>query len=184
VNIEDYTSLDHFAYDQVDMAPHFRTLIRYARECRTIIEWGVRGGVSTWAFLDGLPEDGLLVSVDINDCVVPRRVSQDPRWVFIVGDDLDPAVRAQLPPTADIVFIDTSHTYEQTVAELEIAPDYRPDRIVMHDVNQPQVRQAVDEFCAREGWTMAAYEDPYGLATLVPGGGHIINPSIRKELGW
>jgi hypothetical protein len=40
--------------------------------------------------------------------------------------------------------------------------------IVMHDVNQPQVRQAVDEFCARTGWRMTDYEDPYGLATLRP----------------
>lgn len=168
MRVEDYVNLDHFAYDQVDMAPHYRTLIRLARECQTIIEWGVRGGVSTWAFLDGLPDDGKLVSVDILDCVVPRRVSEDPRWTFIVGDDLDPAVRAQLPLHADIVFIDTSHTYEQTVAELEIAPDFTPARIVMHDVNQPQVRQAVDEFCNRTGWRMVAYEDPYGLATLEP----------------
>jgi predicted O-methyltransferase YrrM len=168
MRVEDYTDLGHFAYDQVDMAPHYQTLIRVARECKTIIEWGVRGGVSTWAFLEGLPADGKLVSVDIVDCVVPRRVSEDPRWTFIVGDDLDPEVRAQLPETADVVFIDTSHTYEQTVAELGIVLDYQPAKIVMHDVNQPQVRQAVDEFCAREGWRMAAYEDPYGLATLVP----------------
>lgn len=162
------TSLAQWAHDQVDMAPHYQTLIRQAKECQTIIEWGVRGGVSTWAFLDGLPEDGHLYSVDIVDCVVPPRVSNDERWTFIVGDDLDPQVRAQLPETADLVFIDTSHTYEQTVAELGIVLDYQPARITMHDVNQPQVRQAVDEFCARTGWRMVAYEEPYGLTTLEP----------------
>ncbi len=167
MNIEDYTDLGHFAYDQVDMAPHYITLIRAARDCQTIIEWGVRGGVSTWAFLEGLPADGKLYSVDINDCVVPRRVSQDPRWTFIVGDDLDTEVWAQLPDTADLVFIDTSHTYEQTVAELAIAPEWEPKSIILHDVNQPQVRKAVDEFCAGENWRIAAYEDPYGLTTLV-----------------
>ncbi len=150
------------------MAPHYRTLIQLARDCTTIVEWGVRGGVSTWAFLDGLPPDGRLYSVDIVDCVVPPRVSGDPRWTFVVGDDLDPEVRAQIPATADLVFIDTSHTYEQTVAELGIVLDYAPRKIVMHDVNQPQVRQAVDEFCARTGWRIAAYEDPYGLTTLEP----------------
>src|SRR5688500_20262545 len=97
MNTEDYTDLRQFAFDQVDMAPHYQTLIRLARDCHTIIEWGVRGGVSTWAFLDGLPADGVLVSVDIVDCVVPRRVSEDPRWTFLVGDDLDPTIRAQLP---------------------------------------------------------------------------------------
>jgi hypothetical protein len=52
--------LERWAYDQVDMFPHYRTLTSYARECLTIVEFGVRGGVSTWALLDGLPEDGYL----------------------------------------------------------------------------------------------------------------------------
>lgn len=164
--IEDYTDLYQFAHDQVDMLPHYETLVEYARGCGTIIEWGVRGGVSTWAFLAGLPSEGALWSVDILDCTVPRVVSEDPRWTFIVGDDLDPAVRAQLPDRCDLLFIDTSHTYEQTVAELAIAPDWKPARIVMHDVNQEQVRRAVDEFCERTGWRMTAYENPYGLTTL------------------
>ena len=162
------TDLHSFAVEWVDCEPHYPTLISLARDAKTVIEWGVRGGVSTWALLEGLPDDGHLYSVDIDHCIVPPRVSEDPRWTFIVGDDLDPAVRTQLPSHADIVFIDTSHTYEQTVAELEIAPDYTPSRIVMHDVNQPQVRKAVDEFCNRTGWRMVAYEDPYGLATLEP----------------
>jgi len=162
------TSLAQWAADQVDMAPHYMTLTRLARQCSVIVEWGVRGGVSTWALLDGLPEAGRLYSVDIIDCVVPPRVSGDPRWTFVVGADLEPAVRDQLPRHADLVFIDTSHTYEQTCAELSEALDYTPARIVLHDVNQEQVRRAVDEFCAREGWRMVAYEDPYGLATLEP----------------
>jgi predicted O-methyltransferase YrrM len=168
MNALEATSLAQWAYDQVDMYPHYGTLTRLARECKVIIEWGVRGGVSTWAFLEGLPADGELWSVDVVDCVVPPAVSSDPRWHFIVGDDLDEDVIVCLPKPADMVFIDTSHTYEQTVAELEIAPDWEPSMIVMHDVNQPQVRQAVDEFCARTGWRMTDYEDPYGLATLRP----------------
>jgi predicted O-methyltransferase YrrM len=162
------TTLRQWAIDQVDMAPHYPTLTKHARQAHVIIEWGVRGGVSTWALLDGLPEDGRMYSVDILDCIVPPRVSGDPRWTFIIGDDVDPATRERLPEQADLVFIDTSHTYEQTVAELAIVLDYRPARIVMHDVNQEQVRRAVDEFCARTGWRMVAYEDPYGLATLEP----------------
>ncbi len=162
------TDLAAFADEWVDMAPHYPTLTRYARECQTIVEWGVRGGVSSWAFLDGLPSDGVLFSVDILDCVVPPRVSEDPRWFFIVGDDLSPIVRAQLPPLADLVFIDTSHTYEQTAGELVSALTFGARRIVLHDVNQSPVRQAVDEFIVREGWRMTGYEEPWGLATLEP----------------
>jgi len=161
------TSLQEWADEQVDMAPHYRTLIRYAERCTTIIEWGVRGGVSTWAFLDGLPPEGRLVSVDIIPCVVPPRVSEDERWTFIIGDDVAPQVVMQLPETCDLLFIDTSHTYRQTVKELELAPRFEPHMIVMHDVNMDEVRQAVDEFCEREGWKIAGYEEPFGLATLL-----------------
>src|SRR6185503_778086 len=76
---------------------------------------------------------------------------------------------AQLPPACDLIFIDTSHTYEQTTAELGIVLEYQPRKVVMHDVNQPQVRQAVDEFLERTGWRMTGYEDGWGLATLEPG---------------
>lgn len=168
MNVEDYTSLDHFAYDQVDMAPHVRTLTRLAREATTVIEWGVRAGVSTWAILDGIPDDGHLYSVDINPCIVPRRVSEDPRWTFIVGDDLSDEVHDQLPERADMVFIDTSHTYEQTVAELVLADFYEPARIVMHDFVMEPVERAAREFCEMYGWHVVANELPFGLATLEP----------------
>ena len=155
-----------WAYEQVDMYPHFPTLTRYARECDVIVEWGVRGGVSTWALLDGLKPTGTLWSVDIMECLVPRRVSEDPRWRFLLGDDLDPDIQAQLPTSCDLVFIDTSHEYEQTVGELAYAASLQPRRIVMHDYVMAPVLQAGTEFCEREGWRVVDNEMPYGLATL------------------
>ncbi len=162
------TDLATWADIQVDMAPHYRTLTRYAREATTIVEFGVRGGVSTWALLDGLPPEGRLVSVDIIDCIVPPRVRDDERWTFIVGDDMDAGVQAQLPAVADLVFIDTSHEYEHTVAEITLALTMEPARIIFHDYVMEPVRQAVDEFLAREGWHLVDNELPYGLATVEP----------------
>lgn len=167
-NPEYATSLAEWAYRWVDMAPHVATLTRLATEARTIVELGVREGVSTWALLDGLPTDGRLYSVDIDRAGQPPRVSDDPRWTFIIGDDLDPAVQVQLPGHADMVFIDTSHEYEHTVAELAFVLSLSPARIVMHDYILDPVRRAVDEFCAREGWAVVAMEPEYGLATLEP----------------
>jgi predicted O-methyltransferase YrrM len=158
--------LEAWATEQVDMQPHYRTLTRYARECDVIIEWGVRGGVSTWALLDGLKPSGTLWSVDIINCVVPPRVTEDPRWRFLIGDDLDSGIQCLLPSKADLVFIDTSHEYEQTVGELAYAATLEPRRIVMHDYVMQPVLQAGTEFCEREGWRVVDYEMPYGLATL------------------
>jgi len=163
------TDLQSWADDQVDMAPHYRTLIRYAREAKVIVEFGVRGGVSTWALLNGLPRNGHLWSVDIIDCVVPRRVSQNRRWTFIVGDDLDPTIQAQLPSHADLIFIDTSHTYEQTVKELAYSLTLTPARIALHDYALDEVRRAVDEFCVAEGWHVAIKErSQWGFVVLEP----------------
>ena len=162
------TDLRQWADENVDMAPHIATLTRWAREAKVIVEWGVRGGVSTWALLDGLPDDGVLWSVDIDRCTVPPRVSSDPRWHFVVGDDLDPAIGAQLPDHADLVFIDTSHTYEQTVGELAYAARLTPARIVMHDFVMEPVARAAYEFMAREDWRLVDNELPFGLATLEP----------------
>lgn len=164
----DATDLRQWAYDQVDMSPHIWTLLSHAQKAKVVIEFGVRGGVSTWAILDGLPEDGKLYSVDILPCIVPPRVSSDPRWTFLVGDDLDPAIQAQLPDHADMVFIDTDHTYEQTAKELVYTLSLTPDRIVMHDYVMEPVARAADEFCARERWRVVDNELPFGLATLEP----------------
>lgn len=163
------TNLHAYATEWVDCAPHYPTLIDLARSARTVIEFGVRGGVSTWALLDGLPEDGHLWSVDIDNCIVPPRVSTDPRWTFLVGDDLDPLVQEHLPASADLVFIDTSHTYGQTVAELAYALRFGPARIALHDYALDAVKRAVDEFCVREGWRIAINErSQWGFVVLEP----------------
>jgi predicted O-methyltransferase YrrM len=142
-----------------DMVPHLETLSRYASECRSIVELGVRGGVSTWAFLDGLPIDGRLYSVDINDCVVPGRVANDPRWTFIKSDDQADELWRILPDTADMVFIDTSHEYKHTQFELLHALLCKPFRIVCHDAHWPGVEQAVTEFCLIEDWAIVALDE-------------------------
>ena len=47
-----------------DINEHLPVFKRYALECDTIIEMGVRGIVSTWAFMSGRPRK--LVGIDIS----------------------------------------------------------------------------------------------------------------------
>ena len=44
----DATDLRQWAYDQVDMYPHIWTLNGHAAKAKVVVEFGVRGGVSTW----------------------------------------------------------------------------------------------------------------------------------------
>ncbi len=154
-------------------------------DAQKIIELGVRDGISTVGWLHGVEQTGGHVwSVDPADCdgnpegMKPwRRTSL---WTFIRGSDMDDEIRAQLPTEVDVLFIDTSHEYEHTLAELRAyVPMVVPGGIVLcHDTNLfgwpgyeppgklPPVQQALDEYCAetRLEWRNLAGE--YGLGVI------------------
>lgn len=143
-----------------------------------VIELGVRTGVSTIAFLHAVElHGGHVWSVDINP-PPPHEWTGHEQWTFMLGDDLELA--EQLPDNVDVVFIDTSHTYDQTCAELEMYVEkVRPGGVVLlHDVElkHPElspitdppfpVRAAVDEYCAANGLTVEIVSGCYGLGVI------------------
>lgn len=166
-------NLTEYAVQWRDMVPHVDTLRHLASEATTIIELGVRGGVSSWAFLEGLPAKGRLWSVDLARHRAPSEVVGDGRWTFLRADDRKPQTWLRLPARADIVFIDTSHEYEHTLLELLLALSRQPRIILCHDADWPDVARAIDEFCAVHGWRVASFDyggdqrGTFSLATLV-----------------
>ena len=153
-----------------DMRPHVDRLVAFASDAHVIVEFGVRRGFSTVAFLEGLPEDGFLFSVDVDRC--PSHID-DPRWTFIHGDDRDPAIRRRLPQYADLVFIDTSHEFEHTFDELLFARTLRPSVILCHDAYWSGVVGAIETFCDDGRWRVAEtfeahdHKGDFSLAVLV-----------------
>ncbi len=110
---------------------------------RLIVELGVRRGASTFVF-ERVAQlcDAALVSVDIEDCT---QASNYPHWHFIHSDDVALAQRfpawctqRNLPTHIDVLFIDTSHVYQHTVAEIEAwFPLLAQHALVFfHDTNQ------------------------------------------------
>lgn len=165
------SGLRDWASSTQDMLPHIDTLTALASGRPTIIEFGTRTGVSTWALLDGLPDGGRLTSVDTDPTVpeyVPARVAEDPRWTLITGGDLDPDVIARLPRRPELVFIDTTHEEAQTFAELMVADGLRAHTIALHDWMTPGVEAAVHAFCLGHPYRLAGIDpSPWGLAWLV-----------------
>lgn len=144
-----------------------------------VIELGVRSGDSTSAFLAAAEANGGEVwSVDVVQPNVPESWSELPFWYLTMGDDLE--VSDRLPDNVDIVFIDTSHTFEQTKAELELYwGKVKPGgRIVLHDtelerpdaspVSDPDfpVMVAVREFCQKMGFSVEWVTGCYGLGVV------------------
>lgn len=159
---------DEYLLVNSDIIEHLPNFVALAHDlqARTVIELGVRSGVSTVAWLYALEGQGELWSVDLEPCSIDFGAPD--HWHFVRGDDCDPAVQVQLPMEADIVFIDTSHDYGHTVCELH---DYFPrvrsgGLMLLHDteVESPQavgpqepypVKRAIAEFCDFRGlqWT-------------------------------
>jgi cephalosporin hydroxylase len=125
-----------------------------------VIEIGVRSGQSTTAFLAAAELTGGHVwSVDIDrDCRFLAEYAQEGGgpWTFIHGDSADGGIVAQTPDDAHVLFIDSSHTFAQTRAELEgFLPRVRGGgTVLMHDTALcPEVREALDEILPSFGWT-------------------------------
>ena len=156
--------------------PRFVDLVEHL-DAQYVIELGTRSGVSTIAWLYGLSKTGgKLTSVDIDE---RPDIGEWPGWEFIQGDDLDAKVFAQLEP-AEIVFIDTSHHYRQTLSELNL---YRwlvkPGGVmVLHDTElavpegapptDPRypVKTAMVEFCATNGFDYTLIQECWGLGLI------------------
>jgi hypothetical protein len=132
-----------------DINEHIGTLINYGRECNHITEFGVRGIVSTWAFLYSKPD--ILISYDylspsnwganiqdVYDTAQSLRVG----FNFIQGDTRIVSIHK-----TDLLFIDTEHTYEQALCEMILHSKNVSKYIILHDTGWDNgVKEAVDDF--------------------------------------
>jgi cephalosporin hydroxylase len=128
----DYRKLVRSPSDIRAHLPRLHKLV-LALDAKQVIELGVRSGRSTCALLAALERTGgRLWSCDVRPPRrLPESVREHERWTFHLGDSVQSAHHA--PAAADLVFIDTSHHYEHTLAELRAyAPRARV--VALHDV--------------------------------------------------
>ena len=114
-----------------DMIPHMHQLHQLAQMCRTVVEFGVRTGQSTFALAAGLESGGggSLRSYDIAEASVEIPKSETVSWTFQRAD----TSKLDLIEPCDMLFIDTLHNSDQVEAELKHAAMVRR-YIVLHDV--------------------------------------------------
>lgn len=166
-----------------DIAEHFPRMAKLVVDhgVRNVIELGVRYGASTALWLVMLPTDGQVWGVDLV-WMLPGRARLNP----VVGNDLDPAVVAQVPAFCDLLFVDSSHDYDHTVAELDLyGPKVVPGGvIVLHDTENehpedtepaigPQdpfpVRRAMVEYAESRSLRFSEDSGSYGLGIIYVG---------------
>ena len=142
----------------------------------SVLELGVRSGNSTAAFLAAAERaDGHVWSVDIATPDVPASWLECGRWTFTLGDDM-----IVTPPAGpfDILFIDSSHRYAHTLAELKrYVPLVKPGgKVLLHDTRLDHVdgetipfpvTAAVSDWCLVTGWSWTDHDAQYGLGEIV-----------------
>lgn len=163
-----------------DINEHLFTLRGYAEGCKHITEMGVRGVVSTWAFLAANPDT--LIGIDIEDCpieeIAEAAAEANINFQFIK----DSTVREGFTINeTDFLFIDTWHVYPQLKKELAMHAGKVKKYIGFHDTytygfinegsfySQPVgLRPAIIEFLeAHPEWTMAnSYNHNNGVTIL------------------
>lgn len=129
---------------QSDIYEHLPTLYKYAMECDSIIETGVRGCVSSWALVYGLlsNENAKKRHILLNDIV-----QCDIDHLLNVTKDLNINIEYQwinnlelnIENTYDLVFIDTWHVYGQLKRELDKFSKITNKYIIMHDTTVDEV---------------------------------------------
>lgn len=143
----------------------------YEAACRhpqpVIAELGTRTGNSTAALLAGASVTGGYVwSVDSGPVTVPDWWRVTGLWSFLAADDLSEQAAQWLPAELDVLFIDTSHLYEHTLAELRrYVPRIRSGGMVLcHDTelcrDDATMRVRIDDFRTDDSWLAVAAGGP------------------------
>jgi len=123
-----------------DINEHLPTIYKYALECESVLELGVRDCVSSWAFLKALndnnnkKEDKSLFLNDIEECNIvdllnvskELNITTDYEWI----NDLDLDFKDR---KFDLTFIDTWHIYGQLKRELAKFSLITNKYIILHD---------------------------------------------------
>lgn len=166
-------SLEFSMTQPTDIHEHLQTLHMLTVELnlKNILELGTRTGESTIALLLATKElGGKMTSVDLNSCDEAKKkvktLDLDSYWNFIQTDDLT----LDWDEKIDHLFIDTSHTYEQTMLEFQkFEPFVRKGGLItLHDiVSCPPVLNAINDFILkRDDIRFYKFFNNNGLAVL------------------
>lgn len=130
-----------------DIYEHLPTLSRYASECKSVLELGVRGCISSWAFLNGLLQNKTGIRrLFLNDMV---NCYDNVKEFLDTIESLPESHRIQVgyewksdleldfgEGTFDLTFIDTWHVYGQLKRELTKFAPITNKYIIMHDTTE------------------------------------------------
>lgn len=156
-----------------DIHEHLQTLymLNIELNLKNVLELGTRTGESTITLLLATKElGGIMTSIDVDSCLEAKekvkKLELEKYWNFIQSDDIS----LNWNTTIDHLFIDTSHTYDHTLAELrKFEPFVRKGGLItLHDIMScPPVLDAINDFLVeREDFRFYKFFHNNGLGIL------------------
>lgn len=178
---------DTFRQCSTDIHEHIPTLYNYAKECDSVLETGVRGCISSWAFLYGLLENNNGIKKkfllnDIYECDINELVEVSKQFEIDVKYEWKNNLLLDITESYDIVFIDTWHIYGQLKRELDKFSKITNKYIIMHDTT-------IDEIYGetiRSGWNAIEQSNISGFPVdeIIKGLGPAIKEFIENNPEW
>lgn len=151
-----------------DILLHLPVLTWYASRCESVVEFGVREGHSSLAFLSGLQKTGgILYSYDLDPCPLYNSLAQSCFWHFEQLDTLSTEA-VQWVPQADLLFFDTLHTDAQLREELRLHGWKAKKWLVFHDTMTCGEKDLSGQDPAAQGISRAIedYSNTHGLSLV------------------
>lgn len=126
-----------------DINEHLPTLYKYATECESILETGVRGCISSWAFVYGLLNNNRIerkiLLNDIDKCDIELLLKLTKNENIKIEYQWINNLELILETNYDMIFIDTWHIYGQLKRELEKFSKRSNKYIIMHDTTVDEI---------------------------------------------
>lgn len=150
VDVKDITNFyfNFSKYEESDINQHIEIMHKYANECEHITEFGVRAGVSTWAWLASRAKVVRCFDIqNIDDNLKFHYKSAKATKKDFTFTCVDTAADKLEIEETDLLFIDTNHIYEQCSKELKLHSHKVKKYLIFHDTAIcPDLNKAIDEF--------------------------------------
>lgn len=126
-----------------DINEHLPVLYRYASDCESVIECGVRGCVSSWALVLGLLHNEKkrkhILLNDRDECDISELLQKTANLPIDVQYQWINDLHMNITSNYDMVFIDTWHVYGQLKRELAKFAPITNKYIIMHDTTVDEI---------------------------------------------
>jgi hypothetical protein len=169
-----------------DINEHLPVLHKYALDCESVIECGVRGCVSSWAIAYGLLNNNKskkkMLMNDLTKCniyeLLDATINLPIEIKYEWKNDLDLDVKENF----DMVFIDTWHIYGHLKRELAKFSIVTNKYIIMHDTTVDEING--ETIRCRWNANKQSLESGYPVEEINCGLGKAITEFLESNTDW